>query len=73
MGTTARAKLFQYQSENGSSRLKHIVSPLGKQVDFTYAFRGNVQTMVNSYGTVQYGYDNLLRLTSVSFPNGAVA
>ena len=72
VGTTAREKRFQYESEHGTSRLKHIVSPLGKHVDFTYAFRGNVQAVTNIYGTVQYGYDNLLRLTSATFPNGGI-
>nr|WP_321349312.1 RHS repeat-associated core domain-containing protein [uncultured Methanoregula sp.] len=72
VGTTAREKRFQYESEHGTSRLKHILSPLNKPLDFTYTFRGNLQTMVNTYGTVQYGYDNLQRLTSATFPNGGI-
>ena len=68
VGTVNRPKQFQYEPEHGSSRLKHIISPLGKTVDFTYDFRGHVQTVGNTLGTVQYAYDNLGRLQTITLP-----
>ena len=57
---------------NGSSRLRHIVSPLGKTTHFTYSFKGNLEAVENHYGTVGYEYDNLQRFVKRSLPDGTV-
>jgi len=68
VGQADRIKQFKYAPENGSSRLKQIVTPLGKTNGFGYTFRGNLKTQTNAYGTIQYGYDVQERLTNVILP-----
>ena len=70
MGPSERSKRFEYEPEHGSSRLKRIVSPLGKTVSYTHTFRGQIETSANNNGTVTRGYDDLQRLHTVTLSDG---